>query len=244
MNGFSFPNENNINYDKNEEELNNKIKEYKEVYNNNHFNNYNENDNKQILIKNDIPSSGNINLTDIENEYDTYITNLKLKLNQEREERKKKEEEFVIIQHRLIVLKNQEKSKILQLRNIKEHIDRIINNRIKSQEKLNETLIEKRNANRNNNTNISGFGTSNSNYVNNNKSMSKSQNNFCNLKLKNIELNKKEENKNKKDFKQILLEKIKKDEEEKKKIEEEIAKIEEEENKLLFELSNEKNIDK
>jgi len=244
MNGFSFPNENNINYDKNEEELNNKIKEYKEVYNNNHFNNYNENDNNQILTKNDIPSSGNINLTDIENEYDTYITNLKLKLNQEREERKKKEEEFVIIQHRLIVLKNQEKSKILQLRNIKEHIDRIINNRIKSQEKLNETLIEKRNANRNNNTNISWFGTSNSNYVNNNKSMSKSQNNFCNLKLKNIELNKKEDNKNKKDFKQILLEKIKKDEEEKKKIEEEISKIEEEENKLLFELSNNKITDK
>ena len=124
------------------------------------------------------------------------------------------------------------------------YIDRIINNRIKSQEKLNETLIEKRNANRNTNMNISGFGTSNSNYVNNNKSMSKSQNNFCNLKLKNIELNKKEENKNKKDFKQILLEKIKKDEEEKKKIEEEIAKIEEEENKLLFELSNNKITDK
>ena len=74
--------------------------------------------------------------------------------------------------------------------------------------------------------------------------MSKSQNNFYNLKLKNIEPNKKEENKNKKDFKQILLEKIKKDEEEKKKIEDEIAKIEEEENRLLFELSNEKNIDK
>ena len=244
MNGFSFPNENNIKYDKNEEELNNKIKEYKEVYNNNQFNNYNENNNKQILTKNDIPSSGNINLTDIENEYDTYITNLKLQLNKEREERKKKEEEFVIIQHRLIVLKNQEKSKILQLRNIKEHIDRIINNRIKSQEKLNETLIEKRNANKNTNTNTSWIGSTNSNYINNNKPMSKSQNNFYNLKLKNIEPNKKEENKNKKDFKQILLEKIKKDEEEKKKIEDEIAKIEEEENKLLFELSNEKNIDK
>ena len=244
MNGFSFPNENNIKSDKNEEELNNKIKEYKEVYNNDRFDDCNENNNNQILTKNDIPSSGNINLTDIENEYDTYITNLKLQLNKEREERKKKEEEFVIVQHRLIVLKNQEKSKILQLRNIKEHIDRIINNRIKSQEKLNETLIEKRNASKNTNTNTSWIGSTNSNYINNNKPMSKSQNNFYNLKLKNIEPNKKEENKNKKDFKQILLEKIKKDEEEKKKIEDEIAKIEEEENKLLFELSNEKNIDK
>jgi len=240
MNGFSFPYENNIKYDKTEEELNNKIKEYKEVFYNNQMPNYNENytNNNQIVTKNNIPSSENVNLTDIENEYDTYISNLKSKLNQEREERKKKEEEFVLIQHRLIVLKNQEKSKILQLRNIKQHIDKIINNRIKSQEKLNEKLNEKKNTNKNNN--ISWIGATNSNFNNNNKSMNKSQNNFYNLKLKNIEAIKKEDNQNKIDFKQILLEKIKKDEEEKKKIEEEIAKIEEEENKLLFHLSNRK----
>ena len=241
MNGFSFPNQNEMKLDNNnnnDEELNRRLKEYKEIFNNNQIANYNYN----IFSKYNIQTSENINLTEMEYEYDSYIANLKMKLNQEREERKKKEEEFVLIQHRLIVLKNQENSKILQLKNIKQHIDKIINNRIKSQEKLNEKLNEKRNTYKLNNTNSSWVGLTNSNYYN--KSMSKSQNNFCNLKLKNIELNKKEENKNKKDFKQILLEKIKKDEEEKKKIEDEIAKIEEEENKLLFELSNEKNIDK
>ena len=236
MNGFSFPNQNQINVDEKEEELNNRIKEYKEVYNNNQIPNDNTNTN---LIKNNVPSSENINMTEMENEYDIYIANLKLKLYQEREERKKKEEEFVLIQHRLIVLKNQEKSKILQLKNIKQHIDRIINNRIKSQEKLKEKLIEKRN--KNTNTNISyptltKFKDKN----NNSKSMSKSQKNFYNPNLKNNDLTKKDQNQNKSDFKQILLEKIKQDEEEKKKIEEEIAKIEEEENKLLSQLSKRK----
>jgi len=223
----------------NEAQLNKKIKEYKEIYNNNYIPYYEENNN-QIMTKFNIPSSENINLTDMEYEYDAYISNLKLKLNQEREERKKKEEEFVLIHHRLIMLKNQEKSKILQLKNIKQHIDKIIINRIKSQEKLNEKINERRNAYKNYN-NSSLIGTTNSNI--NNKSMSKSQNNFYNLKLKNNETKKKEYNSNKKDFKQTLLEKIKKDEEEKKKIEEEIAKIEEEENKLLNQLSNSKKTD-
>ena len=241
MNGFSFPYENDVKYDKNEEELNKKIKEYKEVYYNNQIPKYNENcnNNNQILEKNNIPSSENVNLTDVENEYDTYISNLKIKLNQEREERRKKEEEFILIQHRLIVLKNQEKSKILQLRNIKQHIDKIINNRIKSQEKLNEKLTEKRNTYKNTNTNLSWIGKTNYKFMGD-KSMSKSQNNFYNIKQKRIEINKKETNQNKNDFKQILLQTIKKDEEEKKKIEEEIAKIEEEENNLLFQLSNRK----
>ena len=239
MNGFSFPYENDIKNDKNEEELNNKIKEYKEVYNDNVKNPY-SNNNNQIFSKNIIPSSENINLTDIENEYDTYITNLKLKLNQEREERKKKEEEFMSIHHRLIVLKNQEKSKILQLKNMKQHIDKIINNRIKLQEKLNEKLIEKRNTNKSTNANTNFIELNNFNDYNNSKSLSKSQNNFHNTKQKNFEVKINEPNQNKNNLKQILLEKIKKDQEEKKKIEEEIAKIEEEENNLLLQLSNNK----
>jgi hypothetical protein len=241
MNGFSFPNENEIKNEK-DEQLNKRIKEYKEIYNNNNINYYNDNNNinniNNAMTNLNIPSQENIKLAEIEYEYDNYISNLKLKLNQEREERKKKEEEFVLIQHRLIKLKNQEKSKILQLKNVKEHIDKIINNRIKSQEKLNEKLNEKRNIYKLNNTNSSFAGMTNSNYYN--KSMSKSQNNFCNLKLKNHELKKDEQKNNKKDFKQTLLEKIKKDEEEKKRIEEEIAKIEEEENNLLNQLLNTK----
>ena len=239
MNGFSFPYENDIKYDKNEEVINNKIKEYKEVYNDNNKIPY-SNNNNQISPKNIILTSENINLTDIENEYDTYISNLKLKLNQEREERKKKEEEFILIHHRLIVLKNQEKSKILQLKNMKQHIDKIINNRIKLQEKLNEKLIEKRNTNKSTNANTNFIELNNFNDYNNSKFLSKSQNNFHNTKQKNFEVKINEPNQNKNNLKQILLEKIKKDQEEKKKIEEEIAKIEEEENNLLLLLSNNK----
>ena len=238
MNGFSFPYENEIKNEK-DAQLNKRIKEYKEIYNKSSMPYFNDNNNiSQVMANLNIPSSENIKLAEIEYEYDTYISNLKLKLNQEREERKKKEEEFILIQHRLIKLKNQEKSKILQLKNIKEHIDRIINNRIKSQEKLNEKLIEKRNIYKINNTNTSWIGMPNSNFYN--KSMSKSQNNFYHLKLKNNEIKKDEQKNNKKDFKQTLLEKIKKDEEEKKRIEEEIAKIEEEEKKLLNQLLNTK----
>ena len=238
MNGFSFPYENEIKNEK-DEQLNKRIKEYKEIYNNNNMPYYNDNNNiNQVMPNLNLPSAENINLAEIEYEYDTYISNLKLKLNQEREERKKKEEEFVLIQHRLIKLKNQEKSKILQLKNIKEHIDKIINNRIKSQEKLNEKLSEKRYTSKNNNTSSSWLGITNSNF--NNKSMSKSQNNFYSVKSKNTDIKKDESNNNKKDFKQTLLEKIKKDEEEKKRIEDEIAKIEEEENKLMNQLLNTK----
>ena len=240
MNGFSFPYENEIKNEK-DKQLNKRIKEYKEIYNNNNMPYYNDNNNiNQVMPNLNLPSAENINLAEIEYEYDTYISNLKLKLNQEREERKKKEEEFVLIQHRLIKLKNQEKSKILQLKNIKEHIDKIINNRIKSQEKLNEKLSEKRYTSKNNNTSSSWLGITNSNY--NNKSMSKSQNNFYSVKSKNMDIKKDESNNNKKDFKQTLLEKIKKDEEEKKRIEDEIAKIEEEENKLMNQLLNTKTI--
>ena len=239
MNGFSFPYENEIKNEK-DEQLNKRIKEYKEIYNNNNMPYYNDNNNiNQVMPNLNLPSAENINLAEIEYEYDTYISNLKLKLNQEREERKKKEEEFVLIQHRLIKLKNQEKSKILQLKNIKEHIDKIINNRIKSQEKLNEKLSEKRYTSKNNNTSSSWLGITNSN-IYNNKSMSKSQNNFYSVKSKNTDIKKDESNNNKKDFKQTLLEKIKKDEEEKKRIEDEIAKIEEEENKLMIQLLNTK----
>ena len=238
MNGFSFPYENEIKNEK-DEQLNKRIKEYKEIYNNNNMPYYNDNNNiNQVMPNLNLPSAENINLAEIEYEYDTYISNLKLKLNQEREERKKKEEEFVLIQHRLIKLKNQEKSKILQLKNIKEHIDKIINNRIKSQEKLNEKLSEKRYTSKNNNTSSSWLGITNSNF--NNKSMSKSQNNFYSVKSKNTDIKKDEQNNNKKGFKQTLLEKIKKDEEEKKRIEDEIAKIEEEENKLMNQLLNTK----
>ena len=265
---------------------------YKTNNPNNNYSNYNYNN-----FNESIPSPELEKLSKKENEYDAYISKLKLQLSKEREERKKKEEEAVFINHRLMLLKNQEQSKLLQLQKIKQHIDKIIRNRKKSQEKLNEKLIEKRYLNSNLKTNMNrswmwkGGANSNSKIKRNmscsnfsrksNKSailMSNSQNNFYKAKVnvfdidknnesvnkkvnennkeknnnENIELKKRMNNlnninikldsdNNKKLFKQQLIEKIKKDEEEKKRIEDEIAKIEEEEKALLGQLGIKEN---
>ena len=236
MNNFNFPLGNNLNFD--DEILNKKIDEYNQIYNNN--NNYklndimlkpdnqinenskniNSNSNKNInnsnkKSSNDYNSPEFINLSEIENEYDTYISNLKIKLSKERGERKKKEEEAILIQHRLTLLKNQEQSKLLQIKKIKEHIDKIINNRIKSQEKLIEKLNEKKNSNIKINTNKSwiignnsqmkkNISCSNFSHKSNNSKniMSNSQSNFYNSKFKIYDFDKNKEN-NKGSYKKI-----------------------------------------
>ncbi len=291
-------------------ELNNKIKEYNAVYNNNNFNNItnninncnikvkknnsvykkinnNNSNNSNNFISYDCPSSDYINLSQIENEYDKYISNLKLKLSKEREESKKKEEEAMLIKHRLTLLKNQEQSKLLQMKKVKQNIDRIINNRKKTQEKLNEKLIEKKNSKNSINTSwaratcqdsqinkkincsslsqkanrsINLKSNSQYNYRNlnindneinydldkNNESSGKKRKNEKNEKysIDNSDLNKRINNadlrlnseENKQFFKLQLIEKLKKDEEEKKMLEKEIAEIEEEEKMLLIKL--------
>ena len=260
------------------EQMNKNRKEKKINSNNTNFKNKKKNiSNNHFSYDN--PSLEFENLSQIENDYDAYISNLKMKLLKERSERKKKEEEAVMIQHRLTLLKNQEQTKLLQLKNVKQHIDRIINNRIKAQEKLNEKLIEKKNSKNNMNISLGGSNSfslnrkyiSSSNFSHKtNKAknlMSNSQSNFYNPKIKNFDIEKKDDNsnsgkknekntidnsdikkrnnnfniknsdENKKLFKEQLLENIKKDEEERRRLEEEIAKIEEEENRLLNKLN-------
>ena len=122
MNNFNFPQENNLNFE--DEELNNKIKEYNQIYNNNSNNNKNyldnnnnininsnkfnykseiknnfqknknqnnintqkqpyyinknnkNNNNNNYLLSKDSPSTFNefLNLSEMENEYDSYIS--------------------------------------------------------------------------------------------------------------------------------------------------------------------------
>ena len=246
MNNFSFPLENNLNYE--DEKLNKKINEYNQIYNNNNnkyklndaiiksdikinenSKNIKENNYNRILKENKYINNSNkkstnnyippelINLSEIENEYDIYISNLKVQLSKERAERKKKEEEAILIQHRLTLLKNQEQSKLLQIKKIKEHIDKIINNRIESQEKLNEKLNEKKNSNIRNATNKSWIIGNNSysqmkkniscsnfsHKSNNSKNLkSNSQSNFYNSKFKIYDFDKNNEN-NKGSYKKI-----------------------------------------
>jgi len=235
MNNINFIPDNNLRYE--DEELNNKINDYNQIYNNNFDNNlinlndnydnkkkaqknkkekplnYLINKNKNIninnFLQNDSPSYEHFNPQEIENEYDIYISKLKNQLIKERNERKKKEEEAIMIHHRLTLLKNQEQSKLLQLKKIKMHIDRIINNRIKSQEKLKEKLIEK-NYNSKNKGNISWMGDNSqikkniscSNFSRkSNKSnniMSSSQSNFYVSTFKNFDFEKNNDSSGKK----------------------------------------------
>ena len=235
MNNINFIPDNNLRYE--DEELNNKINDYNQIYNNNFDNNlinlndnydnkkkaqknkkekplnYLINKNKNIninnFLQNDSPSYEHSNPQEIENEYDIYISKLKNQLIKERNERKKKEEEAIMIHHRLTLLKNQEQSKLIQLKKIKMHIDRIINNRIKSQEKLKEKLIEK-NYNSKNKGNISWMGDNSqikkniscSNFSRkSNKSnniMSSSQSNFYVSTFKNFDFEKNNDSSGKK----------------------------------------------
>ena len=52
----------------------------------------------------------------VDNDYNSYINNLKNKLSKARDERRKKEEEAVLIQHRITLLKNKEQAKIQQFK--------------------------------------------------------------------------------------------------------------------------------
>ena len=193
---------NNININNNNYNKDQKTKYIKEKKNNNIVN---KNKNINNFIFYDSPSSDFINLSEIENEYDTYISNLKVQLSKERDERKKKEKEAMTIHHRLTLLKNQEQKKLLEVKKVKQHIDRIINNRKKSQEKFNEKLIEKKNLKNINNTSWIGVASSDSQIKKNiscsnfsrksNKFnlMCNSQSNFHNSKYKKYDFDKNNE---------------------------------------------------
>ena len=91
------------------------------------------------------PNPEKFNTPLMDNEFNSHINILKAKLSKTRAERRKREEEAVIIQHRLTVLRNKEQAKILQFKNMKGHINKILNNRNKVQENLKIKINERNN---------------------------------------------------------------------------------------------------
>jgi hypothetical protein len=85
-----------------------------------------------------------IDITSMENQYNIYINDLKMKLAEAKNERRKKEEEARLIQHRLTLLKNQEQIKLLEFERIKEQISKILNNRIQAQKNMKRKLQERK----------------------------------------------------------------------------------------------------
>ena len=84
-----------------------------------------------------------IDIESMENQYNIYINELKKKLSEAKNERRKKEEEAMLIQHRLTVLKNQERSKLVEFEKVKEQIGKIIDNRVKAEENMKIKLQER-----------------------------------------------------------------------------------------------------
>ena len=188
-------------------DLNNRINEYNNNYKNNSANFQNKNINISVndktkkktpiriqkkpnknLINNlkppqitDYEYPELIDITSMENQYNIYINDLKMKLVKAKNERRKKEEEAILIQHRLALLKNQEKAKLLEFEREKEQISKILNNRIQAQKNLKRKL-EERNYFKNS---VGSWGKNPSTSIQKNKTIS----NFFNRRKKNRFMN-------------------------------------------------------
>ena len=199
-NSYSINNSNNVNITEKTSNIKSENKSNK-VSNKNIFNS-NINNHPNTYESPSSPESTNIPLMD-KNDYNSHINNLKAKLSKTRAERRKKEEEAVTIQHRLTLLKNKEQAKILQFKNMKGHINKILNNRNKVQENLKIKLEERNNFKnrldnkfgKNNYFSESKRNIKNKNYTNkpkkNKNNVTSSQNNIHPLKLDNFDLEKK-----------------------------------------------------
>ena len=127
-----------------------------------------------------------IDITSMENQYNIYINDLKMKLAEAKNERRKKEEEAIFIQHRLTLLKNKEQAKLLEFEREKAQIKKILNNRFQAQKNMKRKL-EERNYFKNS---IGSWGKSNSTSIKKNKTIS----NFFNRRKKNRFMNSSQKN--------------------------------------------------
>ena len=191
-----------------------------------------------------------LSLTKVNNEYDSQILHLKEQLSIAKEERKKTENEYNIIKHRLIKLKNQETTNYINFQNIKYRFNLILKNRVEMENKMNNYRKNKNKKFKNSSLLMNyGYSTSKKNkkektFLCRNKThnnfYSELNENFLAENKNNYLINKNDyndEEKGKNIFKEKLIEKLKKDVEEKKRIEEEIANIEKEEYLLMNEFN-------
>ena len=127
-----------------------------------------------------------LNLSSINDEYDSQIANLKEQLLIAKEERKKTENEYYLIKHRLTKLKNQEITNNLNFQNIKYRFKLILKNRLESNKKISDTYTKnkpKKIKNLNPINNDYFISSQKSNNISNNKSkteikQNKTHNNF------------------------------------------------------------------
>ena len=152
-----------------------------------------------------------LNLSSINDEYDSQIANLKEQLLIAKEERKKTENEYYLIKHRLTKLKNQEITNNLNFQNIKYRFKLILKNRLESNKKISDTYTKykpKKIKNINPINNDYFITSQKSNNISNNKSkteikQNKTHNNFYSglqVKIMNEDNNNKNNMDNKIDY--------------------------------------------
>lgn len=183
----------------------------------------NQNFNEEYDDMNEPKVEGEISLTNFNNQFDECISELKRQLQLSKELRKKSEVDAKALEHRIILLKNQEKYVMLQFQNTKKKIEQILINRAQSKERMMQKSASRRR-----------FRTSDSYSL----KKSKTSPSFKNIKNSQSEANVNNAKQNqlsaeKEKMKNDLIEKIKKDEEERKRLEKEIADIEQEEFRML-----------
>lgn len=204
-------------------------------YDNNQQNDYeNDKDNLEEIEDSDNNQFSNrendLNLTNLHLEYDECINELKKQLTIAKELRKKSEIDKKTLEHRIFLLKNQEKYVLLQFQNTKKKVEQILKNRTKATEKMKQNCSRRRL--KNSRTLSSEFGVG--------KSHTQIENEKDNyMAPKNIQkcdptYEEKEKMKNE------LLQKLKEDEAERLRLENEIANIEKEEFRMMRKFNTEK----
>ena len=165
--------------------------------------------------------------------YDENISELKEKLQISRDLRKKSEIERKALEHRILLLKNQEKFAILQFQNTKKKIEQILINRHQAEERMKMQSMSRKKLRNNRAYSLDfskGKNYSRGNMLNKNEEQNE-----------NINNNYVQVNEEKEKMKQELIEKLKEDEKERERLENEIAFIEKEEFRLLQILDEEEN---
>ena len=173
-------------------------------------------------------------------DYDENISELKEKLLISKDLRKKSEIERKALEHRILLLKNQEKFAILQFQNTKKKIEQILINRSQAEERMKQQSMSRKKI-RNSRTYSLDFDKrrkmSKGNVFGNDNGNGEEQKDNLNCNCNNN--NKMNEEKER--MKLELMEKLKEDEKERERLENEIANIEKEEFRLLQMLDEEEN---
>ena len=173
-------------------------------------------------------------------DYDENISELKEKLQISKDLRKKSEIERKALEHRILLLKNQEKFAILQFQNTKKKIEQILINRSQAEERMKQQSMSRKKI-RNSRTYSLDFDkrrkmSKGNMFSNDNNGEEQKDNLNCNCNNNNNKMNEEKER-----MKLELMEKLKEDEKERERLENEIANIEKEEFRLLQMLDEEEN---